>query len=293
MKILVVLLTLLPNIFPVCDGGSLPPSQQSEQTLISTLLNGYNKNIRPDSQVIIEISANIQQIVTIDEKQQIMTSSFFLSQEWNDPRLTWTPNSTNDNTTVVMIPVKSLWIPDTMVVNSADANGYLPVTDYSYASIQYDGEVYMILPALTVKTRCNLNAQKFPFDKQMCSINLTSWSQGTNRIAYVENTSFLIDTSEYIEHALWELEKTNIVVIQAGDRAFFESTYNDVISLQLYLARKPLFFMMNGIFACLILNCVTLISYLLPYATQISLSEFFFFFFWLRPNDSRNIRHRL
>ena len=260
---------------PICDSGSLPSTQQAEQILITTLLNGYNKNIRPDTQVFVEMNANIQQIVTIDEKQQIMTSSFFISQVWIDSRLSWTPNVTNGNISVIMLPVKSIWIPDTMILNSADTTSYLPVTDYSYASIQYSGEVFMILPALTVKTRCMMNSQKFPFDKQMCSINLTSWSQGNNRITYSDNGSYTLDTSEYIEHALWKLERTDTIIIEAGDRAWFEETYNDVISIQLYLRRKPLFFLMNGIFACLILNCVTLISYVLPYATQISLSKFF------------------
>lgn len=274
----IIILFIFHNFFPICDSGSLPSSQQAEQILITTLLNGYNKNIRPDTQVFIEMKANIQQIVNIDEKQQIMTSSFFISQGWIDLRLSWTPNVTNENISVIMLPVKSIWIPDTMILNSADTNSYLSVTDYSYASINYSGEVYLILPALTIKTRCMMNAQKFPFDKQMCSINLTSWSQGTNRITYSDNGSYTMDTSEYIEHALWELERTDIVVIEAGDRAWFEETDSDVISIQLYLTRKPLFFLMNGIFACFILNCVTLISYVLPYATQISLSKFFFCF---------------
>jgi hypothetical protein len=170
-----------------------------------------------------------------------------------------------------MLPVKSLWIPDTMILNSADGNGYLTVNDYSLASVDYTGQVYMILPALTIRTRCEFFLQKFPFDKQICSINLTSWSQGSNRIIYTENGSFAIDIDEYHEHALWKLEKTNIIVIEAEDRAPFEYTENAVISIQLYLQRKPLFFMLNGIFACFILNSVTLLSFVLPFASQISL----------------------
>jgi hypothetical protein len=129
----------------------------------------------------------------------------------------------------------------------------------------------MILPALTIRTRCDFFVQKFPFDRQICSINLTSWSQGSNRIIYTENGSLAIDIDEYNEHAQWKLEKTNIEVIEAEDRAPFELTENAVISIQLYLRRKPLFFMLNGIFACFILNCVTLLSFTLPFTAQISL----------------------
>ncbi|CAF4058260.1 unnamed protein product [Rotaria sp. Silwood2] len=270
MKLLFFII-LICDLFCFSNCGTLSASQLAEQALITTLLNGYNKNIRPDDQVSVDITASLQQIVTIDEKQQIMTSSSFISQTWYDDRLSWTPDSSNNNITVVMLPIKSLWIPDTMILNSADASGYLTVSDYSLASVYYTGQVYMIIPALTVKTRCNFFVQKFPFDKQICSINLTSWSQGSNRILYTENSSLVIDISEYSEHPLWKLNGTDMVVIQASDRAPFEDTYNAVISIQLYLERKPLFFMMNGIFACLILNCVMLLSYALPFASQIGL----------------------
>ncbi|CAF4259207.1 unnamed protein product [Rotaria sp. Silwood2] len=152
---------------------------------------------------------------------------------WFDDRLSWILNA-SINIEVVMLPVKSIWIPDTMILNSADASGYLTVSDYSLASVYYTGQVYMILPALTIKTR-------------------------------------LIDTSGYSEHPLWELNDIDLAVINATDRAPFEDTYNAVISIQLFLQRKPLFFMMNGIFACFILNCVTLLSYALPFAPQIGL----------------------
>ncbi|CAF1276435.1 unnamed protein product [Rotaria sp. Silwood1] len=267
---LLYLIIFLCNLFYFCKCGTLPASQLAEATLITTLLNPYNKNVRPDDQVSVDITAKLQQIVAIDEKQQIMTSSSFISQSWTDDRLSWTPSS-NNNITVVMLPVKSLWIPDTMVLNSADSSGYFTVSDYSLASVKYTGAVYMILPALTIKTKCSISVQKFPFDKQMCSINLTSWSQGSNRIAYTENNSLVIDISEYNEHPLWKLNGTDMIVFEAEDRVPFGDDFNAVISIQLYLQRKPLFFIMNGIFACLILNCVTLLSYTLPFGTQIGL----------------------
>ncbi|CAF3352030.1 unnamed protein product [Rotaria socialis] len=177
---LVDFIILVQYLFCFCDCGTLSTSQLAEQILITTLLNEYNKNIRPDDQVFVDVNFDLEQIVSIDEKQQIITSSSFISQVWYDSRLSWTPNATNNNIKVVMLPAKSLWIPDTMILNSADASGYLTVSDYSLASVNYTGAVYMIIPALTIRTRCDFNVQKFPFDKQICTINLTSWSQGSN-----------------------------------------------------------------------------------------------------------------
>ncbi|CAF2011275.1 unnamed protein product [Rotaria magnacalcarata] len=265
----VIIFVCYLHCFSYC--GTLPTSQQTEQTLVTTLLNSYNKNIRPDDQVSVDITAKLKQILTLDEKQQIMTSSLFISQTWFDDRLSWTPNATNGNITVVMLPVKSIWIPDTMILNSADPSGYFTVNDYSLASIYYDGQVYLILPALAIKTKCNVAVKNFPFDKQVCSINVTSWSQGSNRIVYTEKNDSIIDLSDYDEHPIWQLNGTDVVLIRAEDRAPFEDTYNAIISMQLYLKRKPLFFILNGIFACLILNCVTLLSYAVPFVVQINL----------------------
>ncbi|CAF1208164.1 unnamed protein product [Adineta steineri] len=192
-------LILLNYLFYLCDCGTLPTSQATEQTLITSLLTSYNKNIRPNTTVSVDITAALQQIVAIDEKQQTMTTSSFISQTWVDSRLSWTPSS-NGNIDVVMLPVTSLWIPDTMILNSADSSGYLTVSTYSLASVDSTGQVYMILPALTVKTRCNFNVQYFPFDKQVCSISLTSWSQGSSRLVYTENSTAVIDISGYTEH---------------------------------------------------------------------------------------------
>ncbi|CAF4237170.1 unnamed protein product, partial [Rotaria magnacalcarata] len=108
-----------------------------------------------------------------------------------------------------------------MIVNSADTSGYLTVNTYSLASVNYSGQVYMILPALSVKTRCSFNVKNFPFDKQMCSINLTSWGQGINRVLYTEDKSLVVDSSEYSEHPLWALNGTDLATFSAADRSPF------------------------------------------------------------------------
>jgi hypothetical protein len=41
----------------------------------------------------------MRQIISIDEKNQIMTSSFYLACQWQDGRLKWTPSSILGNLT--------------------------------------------------------------------------------------------------------------------------------------------------------------------------------------------------
>ena len=90
MNKLVASVILICCLFHCCQCGTLPSSQLVEQTLIKLLLNGYEKNVRPSDQVTVYISAALQQIVAVDEKQQIMTSSLYITQAWDDDRLSWT-----------------------------------------------------------------------------------------------------------------------------------------------------------------------------------------------------------
>ncbi|CAF1336540.1 unnamed protein product [Adineta steineri] len=63
-----------------------------------------------------------------------------------------------------------------------------------------------------------------------------------------------------------------MTVDETADRTpFDDDDYDDVITIQLYIQRKPLYFILNGIFACWVLNSVTLLSYTLPFGTQIGL----------------------
>ena len=84
-----------------------------------------------------------------------------------------------------------------------------------------------------------------------------------------------LDTDSYIPHSLWRLSDYLVGSINSGDR-YFDTSQNvlteDVI-ISFKLKRQPLYFIINNIFPCLILNFVTLLAFSLPFATQIGLSK--------------------
>jgi hypothetical protein len=58
-----------------------------------------------------------------------------------------------------------------------------------------------------------------------------------------------------------------------GDRTPFEETQSTEINLELVLTRKPLYYMMNSIFPCFILNIVTLVSFFMPTVNGITIGK--------------------
>ncbi len=51
-----------------------------------------------------------------DERNQVMTTSLWVKQRWNDYRLAWNPNHYG-NVTVIHIPIVLLWKPDLVLYN--------------------------------------------------------------------------------------------------------------------------------------------------------------------------------
>jgi hypothetical protein len=60
-----------------------------EQKLIDKLLPSYNNKLRPSGTVQVKFSFNINQIIDIVEKDQIMVINAFVDHKWIDERLAW------------------------------------------------------------------------------------------------------------------------------------------------------------------------------------------------------------
>ena len=65
----------------------------------------YNPKVRPFTLVDIDIGISYRQLVSLDEKLGIMTSSFYLTLQWNDYRLQWDSTDPDlGNLTEIVLP---------------------------------------------------------------------------------------------------------------------------------------------------------------------------------------------
>jgi hypothetical protein len=116
-----------------------------EKHIKNSIINSdYDKSIRPSVTVEILMNIALKQIMALDERGMIMTTSSYLFVSWNDPRLKWNSNET-DNVNTISVGAKSIWLPDLYVTNTAEQNGFLSITDTNLAFIQSDGLVYLTL----------------------------------------------------------------------------------------------------------------------------------------------------
>ena len=154
------------------NAGSSNSENKEEYEIFTQIITAknYSSKVRPADTVGISISLSLKQIVSIDEKNQIMTSSSILQLWWEDSRLTWDP-SNYSNVSEILVPISTLWVPDFFVINTADTNGFIPIQSQSLALVDNDGWVYMVFSLTNLKTRCSINIKTFPFDTQSCSVS--------------------------------------------------------------------------------------------------------------------------
>jgi hypothetical protein len=56
---------------------------KAEQTLVTSLLNSYySRDVRPSSQIDVSVNIQLKQIISLDEKNQILTISCYIEQFW-------------------------------------------------------------------------------------------------------------------------------------------------------------------------------------------------------------------
>jgi len=232
----------------------------------------------------MRIKLSLRQIVSLDEKSQIMTSNIYVAAIWTDGRLKWFPYSQSvsgqsnfNNLTSIVLPATSIWTPDLFVINIAGTNGYIPITSSSLVEVNYKGEVFMLISVTNLQTRCQMYVYFFPFDTQNCSITIGSWKHSTARMDF-DTYHGKIDTSEYQPHPVWSLKQIQIKHIVTKSR--FKHGVNETnedIAFYFILNRGSGYYMANLI-ACFILNCVTLLAFHLPFAIQCTICIIFLIF---------------
>jgi hypothetical protein len=244
-----------------------------------TGINGTDDNIDKKGALILKVMLSYRQLMMLDEKNQILTSSFYIMTEWSDPRLKWDPNAYS-NIESIIVPASNFWLPDIAIINAASAPNMVQYPSNLNALITHNGTMFLTVLIPTQQTRCKLDVYKYPFDTQTCSIIIGSWYFNTKELNFM---AMNVSTVSYTNHSIWKLisiesktitnnNRYSLINSQFSKNGLIEIKAEDV-NFVLTFKRNPLYIMINGIFPCLILNCIILIAFSIPYAQQVNLCK--------------------
>ncbi|KAK3788274.1 hypothetical protein RRG08_027008 [Elysia crispata] len=256
------MLAVIACLIGICVSQNLDSfNLDNEYRLVRDLMKGYNKQVKPaviNNQALnVSFGVALAQIIDLDEKNQIITTNCWNTQKWLDPKLTWEP-SKYGNITVVRLPYDTVWLPDIVLYNSA----HLADESVSTNVIVLNNGTVIYLTMVIYKSSCSIDVKYFPFDSQHCTLDFSSWSydlEGMNLILLGGQDG---DLSNYKNSTEWEL----VGFLQERKEENFsccEVPY-PFIKNHILIKRRPLFYVFNMIFPCVLITLVALLGFYMP-----------------------------
>ncbi|KAL3111750.1 hypothetical protein niasHT_011037 [Heterodera trifolii] len=230
-----------------------------ERSLYDRLSHGYNVLARPvkneSAAVRVHLGMDLQQIIDIDEKAQIMQTNIWLRMSWEDIYLTWDP-AEYGGIREVRLPINSIWKPDVLLYNSVDQrfDTLWPVN----AIVMFNGSVTWIPPAI-IRSSCRIDVTSFPFDDQTCIMKFGSWTySGFSTDLF--NSSVSLDP--YTPNGEWHLLSVssvrNYLVYDCCPEPYVDVTFH--ISVR----RRTLYYGVNLVLPSLLISSLALLGFSLP-----------------------------
>ena len=79
--------------------------------------------------------------------------------------------------------IKQIWVPDTFFVNEKTAYFHVATQENQFLRITHLGEILRSM-RLTIKATCPMNLAHFPFDVQMCTVEIESFGYTMSDLKY-------------------------------------------------------------------------------------------------------------
>ncbi|XP_077162495.1 5-hydroxytryptamine receptor 3A-like isoform X2 [Paroedura picta] len=250
---------------PKVANGTARSSKATFHHLYDYLLSNYKKGVRPVKDwrrtTNVAIDLMVYAILSVDEKNQVLTTYIWYRQCWTDEFLQWNPEEF-DNLTQMSIPTQAIWVPDILINEFVDV-GKSP--DIPYVYIFHTGEVQNLKPVQVV-TACSLDIYNFPFDVQNCSLTFTSWLHNIRDInisLWRSEEAVKTDKSVFMNQGEWELLHVlsyfqEFRVDEASSESYAEMKFFVVIR------RRPLFYAVSLLLPSIFLMVMDIVGFYLP-----------------------------
>uniref|UniRef100_A0A673YIH3 Neuronal acetylcholine receptor subunit beta-4-like n=1 Tax=Salmo trutta TaxID=8032 RepID=A0A673YIH3_SALTR len=236
---------------------------ESEERLLKWLLSRerYNKLIRPASNrfepVTIKLQVSLAQLISVHDREQIMITNVWLTQNWVDYRLSWEP-SDFDGIDKLRIPSRHIWLPDIVLYNNAD--GIYEVTVFTNAIVLSNGTIFWLPPAI-YKSACKIEVKHFPFDQQNCTLKFRSWTYDHTEVDLVLRTG-VASMDDFTPSGEWDiLALPGRRTFSGSEPIYVDVTYDFLIKRNEYI---PLFYTINLIIPCVLITSLAVLVFYLP-----------------------------
>ena len=231
-----------------------------EKELFKRLFNDYNKYTMPrinnTEPISIQISCGVSEMLNLDETENSLTLNVFFAIRWKDDLLTWNSSQYNE-TDMILAPTDKIWLPDIVVGNGIGESKTLSNKN-EIVRLSSDGNIAW-WPYSDLKTLCDVDITKYPFDRQTCHLQLDPWvADASMQVFRAPNVPDTFDS--YKGNSQWILVKS---------QNFYKSVYVEPYTFSRYifqitLQRRSLYYILNTIFPVILMSGLNLCCFLIP-----------------------------
>ncbi|KAM9044463.1 acetylcholine receptor subunit beta-like isoform 5-T5 [Megaptera novaeangliae] len=156
---------------------------EAEGRLREKLFSGYDSSVRParevGDRVGVSVGLSLAQLISLNEKDEEMSTKVYLDLEWTDYRLSWDPEE-HEGIDSLRITAESVWLPDVVLLNNNDGN-FDVALDINVV-VSSDGSVRWQPPGI-YRSSCSIQVTYFPFDWQNCTMVFSSYSYDSSEVS--------------------------------------------------------------------------------------------------------------
>ncbi|XP_012915771.2 acetylcholine receptor subunit epsilon isoform X8 [Mustela putorius furo] len=245
--------------------------ENEELRLYHHLFDNYDPECRPvkepEETVTITLKVTLTNLISLNEKEETLTTSVWIGIDWQDYRLNYSKDDFGGVETL-RVPSELVWLPEIVLENNID--GQFGVA-YDANVLIYEGGYVSWLPPAIYRSTCAVEVTYFPFDWQNCSLVFRSQTYNAEEVDFVfaaddegETISKIdIDTEAYTENGEWAIDFCPGLIRRLDGASPGGPGVVDVI-YTLIIRRKPLFYVINIIVPCVLISGLVLLAYFLP-----------------------------
>ncbi|XP_016056374.1 PREDICTED: acetylcholine receptor subunit epsilon [Miniopterus natalensis] len=242
-----------------------------ELRLYHHLFDNYDPGCRPvrgpEDTVTINLKVTLTNLISLNEKEETLTTSVWIGIDWQDYRLNYS-KSDFGGVNILRVPSNLVWLPEIVLENNIDGNFGVA---YDANVLVYEGGYVSWLPPAIYRSTCAVEVTYFPFDWQNCSLVFRSQTYNAQEVEFVfvvdddgkTISKIDIDTEAYTENGEWAIDFCP-GVIRRQDAASADGPGEIDVIYTLIIRRKPLFYIINIIVPCVLISGLVLLAYFLP-----------------------------
>ena len=244
------------------SGHLIHGSTFDEMELHSKLFENYNRYVVPRLNYSVPMRVSVQcllsDILNFEESANTLTWNALFSVQWKDELLTW--NKSQYNVSSIKVPLGRIWLPELVIMNSVEEKK--PINS-AIASVMVDNDgTVQWVPSGKLKTMCELDIVKFPFDRQVCELILQPWTAAISSQVFVPPSRALNPYLFYQENAQWIVSdvRTEYKIKRSDELEYTGSVY----LFEIFLQRRSSYYVLNIVLPIGLMSLLNLCCFLIP-----------------------------